>query len=163
MPSPSMINSSKTYQHDDIHLWLADEINMNAVLGACHNMQYKLGPKIEVLQVTREFPVYSSGRYLVGVCDTLVDYRIENKKYALIIEMKPTLSSASGIIGQLKPYLDHISDLYWDKRNKKYLAEIKMCILTFDDTDRSRKYDIIYEKEGITIYRIPKENTQVYK
>jgi len=149
MPSPSMINSSKTFQHDDIHLWLTEENNMRMVIEAVTGTFHE--PNI--LQVSREFPVYSSGRYLVGVCDTLVDYEIEGKKHALIIEMKPMLSSASGIIGQLKPYLEHISELYWDKRNKKYLAEIRLCILTFDT---NTKYDLIYEKEGITLYRIPR-------
>jgi len=159
-----MINSSKTFQHDDIHLWLADDIHMIDMIQhvSCpdHEEAYNWGKKIEIDQTTIEFPVYSSGRYLVGVCDCLVDYHIGKNKYALIIEMKPTLSSASGIIGQLKPYLDHISELYWDKRNKKYLSQMKLCVLTFDT---NTKYDKIYEKAGIDLYRIPKEQTQIIR
>jgi len=117
---------------------------------------YNWGKNIEIDQISREFPVYSAGRYLLGVCDCLVDYHIGKNKYALIIELKPTLSSASGIIGQLKPYKDAIAELYWDRRNKKYLSEIKLAVVTFDNTEMMYKYDVIYEKEYITLYRVSK-------
>jgi hypothetical protein len=61
--------------------------------------------------------------------------------------MKPSLVAVSGIIGQIKCYVDNIREMYHDRKRK-----IKIAVLTFDQTN---KYDIIFEKENITVYRIP--------
>lgn len=146
--SPSGINSSKTIFHDEIHLWLTEDKNTNAVIAAVHGID----KGIEIMQKQIELPLYSGRTYLIGTTDALIDYNLGGKTYALIVEIKPQLYSASGIIGQVKSYRDVIEPSYTFKG--KQVAEIQMCILTYDTN--SQKYDILYESEGIHIYRVPK-------
>ena len=152
MTSPSAINGSKHLGHDEIHLWLSDPENMMLVIESVHNIKRE-EIATNILETTIEFPVYSSGRYLVGVCDCLVDYQLANNKYALIIEIKPTLGSVSGIIGQTRVYVDCISDVYYNKRRKQSIAELRTLILTYD---KVTKFDCLFKKAGFHIYRIPK-------
>ena len=136
----SFASNNKTFQHDDIHLWLSDTTNLFNIMRSIHNANGVDNFKIN--KIEREVPFYSGSNYLQGICDGVVDYEWYNKDYRLIIEIKPTLGSISGIIGQVKVYRNHFE-----------YSKPKVVIVTYD---QNNKYDKLLKQEGIDVYRIAK-------
>lgn len=141
----SSFNNSKTFQHDDIHLWLLDDKNLQGLIATLEGIDVN-EQGIGTIKVSREIPFYSGSNYLSGICDCIVDYELYNKDQRLLIEIKPTLGSISGIIGQVKVYRDNLL--------RNFEGRYRIVIVTYDQNNA--KYDKLLKAEGIDVYRISK-------
>ena len=152
--NPSDVGKDKTFQHDDLHLWLNNTENLIDVINTIHGGLNRTD--VEILQRQREVNLYSKTGFLIGRPDSIVDYSLGGKKYVLLIELKPTLPAASSVIGQVKAYVDHLDKEYFDYKRRKVLAKVQAVIVTYSV---SEKYDELYHDDAlhIHIYRVPKK------
>lgn len=143
MTSPSLLNSSKTAKHDDLHLWfrgdnvmiVIEEVSKDwDVLNGrqwsnLSNPEYNNGKayrrrrlawKPVLDEVNREVPVYSQNyksRYLQGVCDGIILYHVEINRVVEDYKMTKKYDE-DNLKAHLKTRLaDYEQDLEWRKKN----------------------------------------------
>jgi hypothetical protein len=108
--------------------------------------------EIEIISIKREEPLYNQNKYLIGICDMLVYYKISDYNGIVLFELKPELFSMGGVVSQTKIYAKYIPEII-DKPNGYDGVKPHIVILT-EDKKQKHTFGNILNQEGIGIFSI---------